>query len=360
MRAMLVCPYSLSVPGGVQAQVLGLARALRVHGVDASVVAPCDDAPPEPGVIPVGRSVPLASNGSVAPIALDPSAAARTLAAIRGEQPDVLHLHEPLSPGPTLAALLGSAVPKVGTFHASGSAPAALYRVFRPIVRAAARRLAVRTAVSEDARGVAERALGGAYRVLPNAVDVDRFAKAEPWPRPEGGRPVILFVGRHEERKGLAVLLEAFVGVGRETTLWVAGEGPQTKALRAREVPGVEWLGCISDTEKARRMRAATVFCAPSLGGESFGIVLLEAMAAGVPVLASDIPGYRDVARPGREAALVPPADPSALRDALLGLLEHPGATESLVEAGRARAARFSLSRLAERYVDVYEAAIRF
>lgn len=355
MKVMLVCPYSLTLPGGVQGQVLGLARALRDQGVDAVVVAPCDDTPPEPGVLAVGRSVPLASNGSVAPLAPDPAAFARTVAAIRAERPEVLHVHEPMSPGPAWAALIGSRVPAVGTFHASGSAPTALYRTFRPVVRALARRLAVRTAVSDDARAVAERFLGGAYRVLPNAVDVERYAKADPWPAP---RPAILFVGRHEERKGLAVLLDAFSALDRDAVLWVAGEGPETPALRARDVAGVEWLGPISEDEKARRLRGASVFCAPSLHGESFGIVLLEAMAAGVPVVASDISGYRDVARRDREAILVEPHDPLALRSGLRRVLDDAEVGRHLVDAGCERAGAFSMSSLAERYLAVYEQAI--
>lgn len=355
MKVLLVCPYSLTFPGGVQAQVLGLARALRGHGVDAVVVAPCDAEPPEPGIVPVGRSIPLAANGSVAPIAPDPLALARTVSAVRAERPDVVHVHEPMSPGAPWGALLAGRRPAVGTFHASGNAPVALYRTFRPVLRALARRLAVRTAVSDDARVVAERHLGGACRVLPNAVDRERFAKAEPWPT---GRPAILFVGRHEERKGLGVLLDAFEGLGGDTVLWVAGEGPQTAELKARDVAGVEWLGPISEEEKARRLRAASIFCAPSIHGESFGIVLLEAMAAGVPVVASDIAGYRDVARRDREAILVEPGKPLALRRELQRLLAAPDRAARLVEGGRERAGAFSMTSLAERYLKVYEQAI--
>lgn len=355
MKVMLVCPYSLTLPGGVQGQVLGLARGLRDQGVESVVVAPCDDSPPEPGVVAIGRSVPLASNGSVAPLAPDPAAFARTVAAVRAERPDVLHVHEPMSPGAPWAAVIGSRVPAVGTFHASGSAPTALYRTFRPFVRALARRLSVRTAVSDDARALAERFLGGAYRVLPNAVDVERFAKAEPWP---SARPAILFVGRHEERKGLGVLLDAFAGLDRDVDLWVAGEGPETAALRSLGVPGVEWLGPISEDEKARRLRGAAVFCAPSIHGESFGIVLLEAMAAGAPVVASDIAGYRDVARRDREAVLVEPGAPAALRGGLRRALDDADLARQLIDAGCGRAGAFSMSSLAERYLGVYEQAI--
>jgi phosphatidylinositol alpha-mannosyltransferase len=196
----------------------------------------------------------------------------------------------------------------------------------------------------------------GAYRILPNAVDVEHFAKAEPCPATPG--PVILFVGRHEERKGLRVLLEAFAGLDRDAVLWVAGEGPLTDELRANGTPRVEWLGRVSDDELARRLRTAAVFCAPSTGGESFGIVLVEAMAAGTPVVASDIGGYRDVARAGREAVLVAPEDPAALRGGLRKVLDDPGLAGRLAEAGRERAATFSMASLAERYVDLYETAV--
>ena len=350
MRVALVCPYSLAHPGGVQGQVLGLARALRTLGVTARVIGPCDGPPPEAGVTPVGNSVPFAANGSIAPVAPDLPAMRRTLAVLADEGPDVVHLHEPLVPGPTLAALLGTHLPAVGTFHASGRVPA--YKWARPIMRSWAGRLAARTAVSEDARRLAERWLGGDCQVLPNGVDVERFAKGDPWPVQERA---IVFVGRHEPRKGLEVLLEAFASLDRSAVLWVVGEGPETARLQAASPPGVHWLGRIPDTELAPRLRSAAAFCAPSLHGESFGVVLLEAMAAGTPVVASDIPGYRDVARAGREAVLVEPGDPGALRDALRRVLDSPSLVAELVEGGRLRAAGFSMERLAERYLPIYE-----
>jgi phosphatidylinositol alpha-mannosyltransferase len=307
-------------------------------------------------VISVGPSVSLAANGSVAPLAPDPKAIRRTLEVLAAIRPDVLHLHEPLVPGPALAALLAGSVPAVGTFHASGRVPA--YVWLRPAVRAVARRIGLRTAVSPEARALAERWLGGACHVMPNGVEVERFAKADPWPSPEtpgGSGRAILFVGRHEPRKGLEVLLKAFSALDTDAVLWVAGEGPETAAL-AGPAPGrVEWLGRISDEELAGRMRTAAVFCAPSLHGESFGVVLLEAMAAGTPVVASDIAGYRDVARHDREAVLVPGGDPAALTDGLRRVLDDPILSGRLVEAGTARAAGFSMERLAGRYVELYE-----
>jgi phosphatidyl-myo-inositol alpha-mannosyltransferase len=359
VRVVLVCPYSLSLPGGVQGQVLGLARTLRQRGISATVLGPCDGPPPEAGVISVGPSVSLAANGSVAPLAPDPPAIRRTLEVLAAERPDVLHLHEPLVPGPALTALLAGSVPAVGTFHASGRVPA--YVWLRPAVRAVARRIGMRTAVSPEARALAERWLGGACHVLPNGVEVERFAKADPCPAPEtpaGTGRAILFVGRHEPRKGLEVLLQAFARLERDAVLWVAGEGPNTNALAASAPPGVEWLGRISDEELAQRLRTAAVFCAPSLHGESFGVVLLEAMAAGTPVVASDIAGYRDVARGDREAVLVPAGDVAGLTNGLRRVLDDPSLAARLVEAGTARAASFSMERLAARYGDLYESLL--
>jgi phosphatidyl-myo-inositol alpha-mannosyltransferase len=154
------------------------------------------------------------------------------------------------------------------------------------------------------------------------------------------------------------VLLEAFAGLGGDSVLWVAGEGPATERLQASAPPGVEWLGCISDAELARRLRSAAVFCAPSLHGESFGVVLLEAMAAGTPVVASDIDGYRDLARAGREAVLVPPGDVAGLRRALRRVLHDGDLAAELVEGGTTRVAGFSMDRLAERYLALYESVL--
>ena len=174
----------------------------------------------------------------------------------------------------------------------------------------------------------------------------------------KGEGRAILFVGRHEPRKGLEVLLSAFAALDRDAVLWVAGEGPETAALAASAPPGVEWLGRISDEELAQRLGTAAVFCAPSLHGESFGVVLLEAMAAGTPIVASDIAGYRDVARHDREAVLVPGGDVAALTDGLRRVLDDPTLAARLIEAGTVRAAGFSMERLAARYTDLYDSLL--
>ena len=353
MRIAQVCPYSLTPPGGVQAQSLGLARALRNLGHDVRVLAPCDGPPPDAGVTPLGKSVPLAANGSVAPIAPDPACALRTIRVLRDEDFDVVHLQEPLVPGPTLTSLLVSDRPVVGTFHRAGASSA--YTALRPAARALAGRLRVRCAVSEDALATASAALGGSYELLFNGIELDRFAKADPIAL-EGDEPTILFIGRHERRKGLTTLLDALDHLPGDVRLLVAGDGPQTPELRRRfsHDGRIRWLGRISDADKARYLRSVDVFCAPSVSGESFGVVLLEAMAASAPIVASDLPGYRNVARPGEHALLVPPGDPAALAAGLKAVLGDGSLRRQLVEGGEARAAEFSMDRLAERYLELY------
>jgi phosphatidyl-myo-inositol alpha-mannosyltransferase len=354
VRIGIISPYSLTLPGGVQGQVLGLARVLRSMGYDTRVLGPCDGPPPEAGVTPLGNSLPTAANGSVAPIAPDAAAQLRVIRALRDEQFDVVHLHEPLAPGPTMTALLVRPAPIVATFHAAGESKA--YRWLRPGVRALARRIDVRCAVSEDARAMAERTLGGTYRVLFNGIELDRVQAVAP--EPTVG-PTIFFVGRHEPRKGLDVLVAAMASLPVETRLWIAGDGPATAALQARTSgdPRVVWLGRLTEEEKLARLRGADVFCAPSLRGESFGIVLIEAMAAGTAIVASDLPGYANVARDGREALLVAPGDVAALAATLGRLLSDVPRRAALVANGTRRAEEFSMTRLAEAYLECYAEA---
>ncbi|MDP9005820.1 MAG: glycosyltransferase family 4 protein [Actinomycetota bacterium] len=352
MRVALVSPYSLSVPGGVQGQVLGLARALRALGHDAVVLGPVDG-PAPPGVTAVGGSVALPANGSVAPIALAPSAAARTVRALGRGDFDVVHLHEPLVPGPCLASLVASPRPLIGTFHAAGTS--ASYRWAGRVLGRLAQRLGRRCAVSAEAAALARRHLGGRYDLVPNGVEVARFADVDPWPT---DAPTVVFVGRHEPRKGLAVLVAALPELPAQAQVWVVGEGPQTARLRAACAGDsrVRWLGRLGDDELLRRLAGAHVLCAPSLGGESFGMVLLEAMAAGTAVVASDIAGYAAVARPDREAVLVPPGDARALGAALRRVLTEPDLAATLVAAGARRAEELSSERMAERYLERYAA----
>jgi phosphatidylinositol alpha-mannosyltransferase len=356
LRVALICPYSLSVDGGVQLQVRGLARALRGLGVDARVLGPSDGPPPEAGITSLGPTRGFPSNGSIAPITAGKAVVGRTLEALRAFRPDVVHLHEPLSPGAHTAALIGTDLPAVGTFHASWPGRNGWYETFRLPLAKMVDRLAVRTAVSEEAQRNVEATFGGTCEILPNGIEIDVFADADPWPAP---RPAILFVGRHERRKGLGVLLDAFATLDREADLWVAGVGPETDALAHRGIPSVTWLGRITEAEKARRFRGASIACFPSTEGESFGVVLLEAMAAGSAIVASDLTGYRHVARADREAALVRPGDAAALRDALRHVLDDAALRQTLSDAGHLRAAEFSMTRLAEAFVERYASIAR-
>ena len=369
LRVALVCPYSLSRPGGVQGQVLGLARTLGARGHAVTVFAPTDGpvVPPD-GVelVVTGHSTSLRANGSVAPVSVSPSAARQALAELRRRGPDVVHVHEPFAPGLSYALLAGRDLPPlVATFHRSGGS--VLYTLLRPLARRFADHLAARVAVSEAAAATARQALGGRYEVLFNGIEVDRFADVDPWPT---SGPSVLFLGRHEGRKGLAVLLEACdrlgataptPGPGGPPVLWVAGDGPETATLRERhpESATVRWLGVVDEDEKVRRLVAADVLVAPALGGESFGLVLLEGMASRAVVVASDIDGYRDAA--GGRVVLVPPGDPTALATALAGVLagtaapvDGSGTRATWLDAGAARADRWSMDTLAGHYEDLY------
>ncbi len=355
MRIGLICPYSLTMPGGVQSQVLALARALRRRAHAVRVLAPCDGPPPDAGVTPLGLSLPASANGSVAPVAPDPSAQLRVIRAMRDEAFDVIHLHEPLAPGPTMTALLTHPAPLIGTFHAAGRSLS--YELMPKAVRYLARRLDDRVVVSEDARNLAMKHLGGEYDVLFNGVEVSRYRSS---PTYAAGSPTVLFIGRHEQRKGLQVLLEAVKLLPADIRVWIAGSGPETQRLKTAYGGDsrLEWLGSIDETEKIARLRGADVFCAPSLFGESFGIVLLEGMAAGTPVVASDIGGYANASRHGRDALLFPAGDHKALAAAISELLQDGQRAAELVVSGNERADEFSMDRLADLYLQRYRALL--
>jgi len=367
MRIALVCPYSCTVPGGVQTQVLGLARALRSRGDEVAVVGPADrsatsellDAAALGGAVfvRVGDGVAVAVNGSRAPVSPWPATMRRTVSALRRFGPEVVHVHEPFVPGPSLAALLRGPRPVVGTFHRSGADFA--YRAFGHLVGTWSGRLDAVLAVSEDASTTARTCIGHLpvhIAIIPNGVEVARLASAVPWP---AKGPTVVFVGRHEPRKGLEVLLEAFAGLPAAAHLWVLGEGPETARLRARfgTDTRIEWLGAVDDEKRARRVAGADVFVAPSLGGESFGVVLLEAMATGTAVVASDLPGYRLAAEGA--ARLVPPGDRAALARAVGQVLSDSAEQQALRERGRARALECDMSVTADAYREVYAGLAR-
>jgi phosphatidyl-myo-inositol alpha-mannosyltransferase len=342
VRVGLVCPYSWSVPGGVRSHVAGLAGALRGLGVEAEILAPADG--PAEGVVPLGRSVPIPSNGSIQRVALSPAAAARTARAVRERSYDVVHVHEPMLPVAGLTAIAVARVPVVATFHMFRRA-LLWYAVFLPVVRTAARRIDAFLAVSPAAAEYARRGTGRDAEVVPNGIDHAALAALDS--DRQGGR--ILFVGRDEPRKGLPVLLDAFAHLPGEPELVLVGP---SCGLQLGE--RVRALGRVSDGEFREELARADVLVAPSLGGESFGLVLAEAMAAGLPVVASDIEGYRAVL-PESAGRLLPPGDAVALAAVLEELLADGEQRARLGRAGRRESERYAWPLVAERTLAVYE-----
>ena len=357
MKIALVCPYAWDRPGGVQSHIRALSNSLRERDHETLVIAPASERSAAFGgeVVRAGHALGIPANGSVAPIAFGPIASAALRRALEAFDPDVVHLHEPLVPSLSLLALWNRPKwPTVGTFHAAASESGG-YRLARPVLERAARRLTVRTAVSDAARALVERYFPGHYFITPNGVEIGRFASATPLDLGAGKR--VLFLGRLERRKGLEVLIQAMTRLrGLEARLVVAGEGPGRKEaeslVRSLQVEA-EFLGRLSEDNLPRAFKAADVYCAPGLGGESFGIVLVEAMAAGTPVVCSDLPGFRAVV--GDAALRVPPGDAGALAEAIEVALTSRG--EDLARRARERAHAFDWTHLVAGVEDLYRRA---
>jgi phosphatidyl-myo-inositol alpha-mannosyltransferase len=369
VKVALVSPYALDVPGGVQAHVVALAAALRSRGDEVTVLGPgATDLAATGDAVDLGAHLRVPFNGSVAPIALHPMAARATRSALVGLAPDVVHVHEPAVPWVGLAAATAGVAPTVGTFHA-WSDRSRLYGLSRPVTRRVLDRLAGAIAVSDAAAAYHAGALGrpvNTFRVVPNGVDVARFADAEPFSEHrDPDRPALLFVGRLERRKGLEPLIRAFTRLKSDRPdlrLLVVGDGPErercAQLLSPRLREDVTFLGRVAHEDLPRWYATADLYVAPSLGGESFGIVLLEAMAAGRPIVASDIPGYRSVATDGRQGRLVPPGDPVALAHAITALLDNAALRAAAADEGRRTAADYDWAQVAARVADVYGDAV--
>ena len=362
MRVGLVCPYAWDVPGGVQFHVRDLAEQLLALGHEASVLAPADDELPVPAyVVAAGRAVPVPYNGSVARRVFGPLSAARVRRWLAGGGFDVVHVHEPATPSLSLLTCWSASGPMVGTFH-TASLRSRAYSAFYPVLYPALEKLSARIAVSEDARRTVVEHIGGDAVVIPNGIYVDRFAAATPreeW-RASGGS--VAFLGRLDEpRKGLATLLAAWPDVldrHPRAKLLVAGRGDEeaAAALLPHRVRGsVAFLGQVSDADKAAMLRSADVYVAPNTGGESFGIVLAEAMAAGAAVLASDLPAFARVLDSGRAGLLVPVGDAGALAAALARLLAEPAERSRLRAAGTTAVGRYDWATVARDILAVYE-----
>jgi phosphatidyl-myo-inositol alpha-mannosyltransferase len=365
VRIGLVCPYSWEVPGGVQAHVRDLAEALLAMGHRVSVLAPADDDTPlPPYVVGAGRAVPVRYNGSVARLQFGPVSATRVRRWLRDGEFEVLHVHEPVAPSLSLLAVMQARGPIVATFHTSTTRSRSLSAA-QAMLQPFLERIRGRIAVSAAARQVQVEHLGGDAVEIPNGVAVAHYAGAQPLPGYPRAGGTVGFIGRYDEpRKGMPVLLDALATLAPRRPglrLLVAGRGDAgdllgdlPPALAGR----VDLLGQVSEADKARMLRSVDVYCAPNLGGESFGIILLEAMAAGAPIAASDLDAFRRVLDDGRAGTLFPTGDAAALARALAGLLDDPARQQALVAAGAEVVAPYDWPVVARQVLDVYETVI--
>lgn len=361
MRVALVCPYRWEATGGVQNHVRQLAANLRERGHRTLVLAPGSEPAPEPDVTIVGRTVAIRFNRSVAQISPDPRTWRRVRSELRAFRPDVVHVHEPITPSTSLFAALSSPAPVVATFHA-GSERKTFVRAVSPLLKPVWSRLDVIVGVSRAALEFGAGPEIERARIIPNGVDIEMFRDAGPAELPPGRR--LLFVNRLDPRKGFVVAVAAFDILGREIPdlhLVVAGDGAERPAVD--RLPGalrqrVLMLGAVPHDRLPPYHAAADVFIGPARGGESFGIVLIEAMAAGLPVVASDIDGWREVVRHGIDGLLVPPSDPLALAASVRRVLDDPDLAGQLIEGGRARAERYSWDTVTGEIEGAYRDAV--
>ena len=362
MRVGLVCPYSWDVPGGVQEHIRDLAETLMDLGHQVSVITPADDDTVLPAyVVSAGRAVPVPYNGSVGRVAFGFLSASRVRRWLKEGQFDVLHVHEPAAPSLSLLAAWSATGPIVATVHIANPRSRLLHAA-TPILEYVGEKISARIAVSEAARTTLVEHLGGDAVLIPNGVTVRRYEKADPlpgWPGPGGA---LGFLGRMDEaRKGLAVLLAAFGILGPQRPglrLLIAGPGDAEEAME--KVPPalrdrVVLLGQVSEEDKVRVYHSVDVFCAPNTGGESFGIVLAEAMAAGAPIVASDLDAFRMVLRGGEAGELFATGDPDALAQAAARLLDDPARRAELSAAARRAVRAFDWPAVAREVVQVYE-----
>jgi phosphatidylinositol alpha-mannosyltransferase len=366
MNIAFVSPYDFAYPGGVNNHIENLAREFQRRGHHVTIVAPSSKPAAQvnaPNFYPIGRPVPIRTAGSVARITFSVWRYSKVKAFFRNHQFDIVHVHEPLVPMLGCFAVLCANSVNVATFHQYRERSFFYPLAHTPIRAALDRRLHGRIAVSKPAAQFIGQWFPGDYRIIPNGIDLDHFQRTmEPFPQFMDGRPNILFVGRSEKRKGLKYLVAAF---GRlkwqmpDARLIVVGPGnPDPDTLRVigeRAIQDVVFTGGVSYRELPRYYRSAHVFCAPSTGGESFGIVLLEAMAAGAPVVASDIAGYATVVTHNQNGLLVKPKDEASITEGLLTALAQPELRRRLSESGRAFVHQFTWERVADQVLDYYE-----
>jgi phosphatidylinositol alpha-mannosyltransferase len=365
MRVGIVCPYSFDVPGGVQNHVHDLAETLIGLGHEVSVLAPADDeAPLPPYLVSTGRAVPVRYNGSVARLSFGPISAARVRRWLAAGRFDVLHVHEPVTPSLAMLAVLYARSPVVATFHTAMTRSRAMAAA-QGMLQLVLEKITARIAVSDLARRVQVEHLGGGAWEIPNGVALARFAHAEPLPGWPGTGGTLGFLGRFTEpRKGFPILLDALSRLAPtrpDLRLLVAGPGDSDEALDgypAAVRDRVTFLGRIPEPDKARMLHSVDLYVAPNTGGESFGMILTEAMAAGAPVVASDLDAFRRVLDGGRAGALVPIGDPAALADTLADLLDDPARRADLADRAAQVVAGYDWPVVAGRVLEVYATAI--
>lgn len=369
MKIAMVSPYDFTWPGGVTTHVSQLARELGRSGHEVQVLAPhsssreCQDGDL---LVPLGRSVPLPSNGSIARVSLSLWLARRIRALLQREQYDVIHLHEPMAPILPLTVLEYSNTVNVGTFHACRNRQH-LYRMSRPVIKRWRSRLHGSIAVSPAAMRYVSEAFPGEYEIIPNGIDVDHFSqRAAPWPQYQDGKTNLIFVGRLEKRKGLRYLLEAYGKLKwdmPDLRLIVVGPGTPDKdsyhVLSSQNLQDVEFVGRVPYEDLPRYYASADIFCSPATGGESFGIVLLEAMAAGKPIVASGIEGYRGVMQHGIQGRFFQNKSVESLASELQTLILAPDLRRKMGEQGSTTAQQYRWPEVARRVEQYYDSCIQ-
>lgn len=365
MKIGIVSPYAYPRPGGANDNIRETYENLRARGHEVRIItAPWGDDPPAQDVIQIGRAIAIPYNGSVGRITLSARLEYLVTRMLDREQFDIVHHHEPLVPLLSAQILDRKACPQVATFHAFGGFSFS-YWLGRPIGKRYMDKLDGRIAVSTAARHFIARYFPGDYEIIPNGVHVDFFTAAKPFPEYRDGKTNVLFLGRLEPRKGAMYLVRAYAKLKArypETRLIICNRGPELGQLRTfvreQQLKDVLFAGRVSEIDKARFYKTADIFCAPSTGQESFGIVLLEAMAAGAAVVASDIHGYKKVIQRNVSGLLVEPRDVDALCSALERLVIEPSLRARLGAAGSIRAREFDWPHVTDRLLAFYEGVI--
>jgi phosphatidylinositol alpha-mannosyltransferase len=368
LRIAQVSPYDFAHSGGVQRHIASLSRELQSRGHEVSILAPCTRGEPAVDIGDVdlrvfGRSVPVPTAGSIARISFSVWHEWRLKTMLEDEQFDIVHIHEPLMPMFALTASRFSPSTTIGTFHAYNEGRGRGYMFWKKVLNRGAIRLNGRIAVSEPAKQFANRYFKGDYRVIPNGLDVDRFSAPAPKPSVlKDDAMNLVFVGRvNEPRKGLRYALGAYSLLKWQypkLRLIVVGAGvPDRESYRImgeRALDDVVFVGPVSEAELPGYYQNADIFLAPNTGKESFGFIIIEAMSASTPIVASNIPGFASVMTHGKEGLMVPPKDEAAMADAIKQLIENPGLRTQLGVDGRATVNQYRWERVADSVLDYY------